>query len=462
VEPLEDSVLSAIESLYRITFVLNGLASLTGRKSMLLFSEYVALSSDSAIFEYALPVERAYGRLMDAAMRTSTTIYGIDPRGLRMLGPYSLAAYRESQWGKRYLAKATGGQFFSDNNQVSLLTKAAMDDQQGYYLLGYTPDASTFDPVTGRPKSHKTAVQVKRPGLRVRTHSGFLGEEDQLKLPAGSTNAVVASLTSPFGSSDMEVGMSSLFFNSAGLGSHVTTLLNVKAAGMTFGEEGDARTAEGDIALMVFGDNGAVLEQPAASFSKKLSGAEFDLLARNGLPFSIDLPVKKAGPCDLRLVVRDKATARIGTASQFVVVPELKAGRMTLSSIMLQADLGASEGGLALAADVRSSAALRVFRPGDTLTYGYRVLNPKPEKRTGQPKVEVKVSLYRDGKEFLSGKPVPVEVVSDPTRLLAGGDVKVGADMPPGEYVLQVNVTDLLGDKKYRTATQYIDFRVQP
>jgi hypothetical protein len=90
------------------------------------------------------------------------------------------------------------------------------------------------------------------------------------------------------------------------------------------------------------------------------------------------------------------------------------------------------------------------------------VLNPKPDKRTGQPKVEAKVSLYRDGKEFLTGKPAPVEVGSDPARLPAGGDVKIGADMPPGVYVLQVVVTDLLGDTKYRTATQYIDFRVAP
>ena len=34
------------------------------------------------------------------------------------------------------------------------------------------------------------------------------------------------------------------------------------------------------------------------------------------------------------------------------------------------------------------------------------------------------------------------------------------ADLPPGEYVLQIIVTDALADERHRTATQWIDFEL--
>ena len=38
--------------------------------------------------------------------------------------------------------------------------------------------------------------------------------------------------------------------------------------------------------------------------------------------------------------------------------------------------------------------------------------------------------------------------------------VTLGADMAPGEYVLEVTVNDLLADEKHRTATQWMDFEI--
>ena len=47
-----------------------------------------------------------------------------------------------------------------------------MDDGEGYYLIGYHPDASTFDAKTGQPKFHTLSVRLKQPGLHVRYRSG--------------------------------------------------------------------------------------------------------------------------------------------------------------------------------------------------------------------------------------------------------------------------------------------------
>ena len=45
-------------------------------------------------------------------------------------------------------------------------------------------------------------------------------------------------------------------------------------------------------------------------------------------------------------------------------------------------------------------------------------------------------------------------------RLPVGGAIQLGSDMAPGEYVLQVVVTDMLADEKHRVATQSMDFQI--
>jgi hypothetical protein len=476
--------LSALETLQRIVFVLNGLAELPGRKSILLFTEQIAMPSDSVV-EYAPAIERAHQRLLDAATRASATIYSIDPRGLVAFQPEYLSpaqtalfglrslsfVYRESQAGMRYLAEATGGQFLHDINDLSIPVRMVMNDQQGYYLLGYTPDPSTFATKAGRPKFHKIAVRVSRRGLTVRSHAGFAGVEDRQETPAppGAKSAMIAALLSPFAGGDIEVGISAVFLNTAGQGSLINTLVGVKASGLTVIEEENAWMAEGDILLMVFGENGALADERAIDINTKLSGTDYDRALNDGLLFSLPVPVKKAGPYEVRVAVRDKATGKIGTASQFVEVPELKPDRIALSGITLQTVPAVSEEQSSPSgADLRPDSALRIFRRGDAVTYGYQILNPRLLRGARQPKVEAQVRAYRDGKEVFTGKAVPVEVGADPTRLLAGGGLRLGPDMPPGDYVLQVVVTDLLADvlgadgHRNRTATQYIDFQIAP
>ena len=71
--------------------------------------------------------------------------------------------------------------------------------------------------------------------------------------------------------------------------------------------------------------------------------------------------------------------------------------------------------------------------------------------------------MFRDGKLIFTGKVQPVDVngQTDLARVAAGGALRLGTDMSPGDYVLQIVVTDLLAkDSKRRTATQWIDFEI--
>jgi len=54
------------------------------------------------------------------------------------------------------------------------ILKRAVADQKGYYLIGYRPDESTFDRVSGRRKFHHLTLKINRPGkFNVRMREDF-------------------------------------------------------------------------------------------------------------------------------------------------------------------------------------------------------------------------------------------------------------------------------------------------
>lgn len=149
----------------------------------------------------------------------------------------------------------------------------------------------------------------------------------------------------------------------------------------------------------------------------------------------------------MRVAVRDGASEMLGSASQFLQVPDLSRGRLALSSLMLP-----SAGG---------NAAVRVFPPGATVSYQYRIFNA--QAGAGQPpEIEVRTRLFRDGTEIYAGQPQPLGRAdwSDPVRVLAGGHFQLGARIAPGDYVFQLIVTDKIAGEKAQTSTQWMDFEV--
>jgi hypothetical protein len=77
-----------------------------------------------------------------------------------------------------------------------------------------------------------------------------------------------------------------------------------------------------------------------------------------------------------------------------------------------------------------------------------------------KPDIETYSRVFRDGTEIFTGKPQPMnnDVQTDLKKLVSGGVLKLGATMKPGDYVLQVVVTDKVAKT---TATQWSDFEVK-
>jgi hypothetical protein len=95
------------------------------------------------------------------------------------------------------------------------------------------------------------------------------------------------------------------------------------------------------------------------------------------------------------------------------------------------------------------------------LQYAFEIYNAKlnPAK---QPQLESRIRMFRDGKLVLDGeqKPLDLQGQTDVRHLKLSRALSVGRQMEPGDYVLQIIVTDTLANAQNAIATQYVQFEV--
>lgn len=485
----------AVGTLGALNFVVRGLRELPGRKSVILLSDGFPLYNRDQNSRRVLDSLR---RLTDLANRASVVIYTIDARGLQtpMLSAaddvggmsseqieQALDARRQelfdTQQGLQYLAQETGGFAIRNSNDLGRGIKRVLDDQKGYYLLGYVPAYSTFRPERGQRKFHKITVKVKPAGLNVRTRKGFYGIAEEEVRPARRTPAqqVVAALMSPFASGDVHLKLTSLYAHDPKAGSIVRSLLHIDPQDLTFTTKPDgSHESVIDLLAVTFTDNGRIVQQEGRSYTLNVIDRNFAELMRRGFLYTINVPVKKAGAYQLRVAVRDSSSEHVGSANQFIEVPDIGKNRLTLSGLVLTgsdpAKRKAAEQAAKQAANNQEGAvddveplagpAMRLLRRGMELDYLFRVYNAQREPKTNQVHLEAQGLLLKDGKPVFTGKPSPLDVSSQPDlrNIIAFGRLRLGTDLELGEYVLQVIITDKLAKEKYRAATQWMDFEI--
>jgi VWFA-related protein len=431
-----DDILS-VGTLGALSYVVQGLTELPGRKSVLLISDGFSLY-DPKDPSRARRLLDAVRRLTDQANRSSVVISTMDARGLQPLGltaEDSLTGVKGNQIGqlisqRRYdfnslqeglnlLAQETGGIAILNNNDLSGGIRRVLQDQSGYYLIGYRPNESTFDLHNGRRQFHKLSLKVLRPGkFKVRMRPGFFGVPDEVvkKSATTPTQQMANALISPFGETGVQVQLTSLFFANTEEGPSMRSLLHINGSDLTFTEGADHQfKTVVDILALTFGDNGIVLDAPVSrTFTILLSPELHRRALRDGLVYYLSVPIKKPGAYQLRIALRDSASRRIGSASQFVEVPDLKKDRIALSGIVVRGETASAkaktgEAQLQAASalnlseavekeNAAASPAVRRFRAGMTLEYLFFIFNARLDKVTNQPRLTTQLRMFRDGK----------------------------------------------------------------
>jgi VWFA-related protein len=478
--------LFATGTLGAINYVVRGMQDLPGRKSIMLLSDgFSMVTRDAQGFIQTDRVLQALRRLIDQANRASVVVYTMDARGLPYPGitaaddasgrtqsqlEREFADRRDhlfdTQAGLQYLARQTGGIAIVNDNDLSGGIRRILDDQS-YYLVGYEPDDSTFDPKVRR--FNRLEVKVKRPGTKVRHRSGFFGVSDERIARPQQTVAqrINYALTSPFALQDITLRLNSLFYNTPKEGTLLRSFVHIRSQDLKFSDMPDGgKKAEFDILAAAFGDNGVVIDQIAKTYTMTLTKERFESLLKYGFVYDFVFPVKKTGAYQLRIVLRDHGSDKIGSANQFVEVPNLKKDRVQLSGVVLDnvslsdwQNLSAGKPLTGVRLGPLTNTSLRQFRRGTVLSYGFTIYNAKVAPA---PNLTSQLTMFRDGKLVFQGKAQPVVPTSDANKVAINfsSALVLGTEMVPGDYVIQVTITDNLRKAKKNTATQFVQFEI--
>ncbi len=468
----------SVGTLGSLNFVIRGLRELPGRKMVVLISDGFRLFGRERDNAQVLENLR---RLTDLANRSSVVVYSIDAKGLQTLMPdastsgiprpedFSRVAQEnfDSQEGLTYIARETGGMAFLNNNDINLGIRKSLEDSRSYYLLGFDPDDEKFD-----RKYHTIKLKVTRPGLRIRTRSGFLGIADRerrrdlptvaVDTPEARNRAILGALYSPFGARDLGMQMTSFFFNSDKQGSFIRSLYQIDMSKLTFKDDPQRpgfKTVKLELIAFTFNEAGAIIDQHGRVFTLDVEPERYQIAMTKGMFYADDFVIKKPGAYQLRCVIRDPATGKLGSSGQFINVPDLSKKRLALSGLIMTVPADYKPKPELITAEVNMSPSARRFPRGGKFEYGAAVYNAKTDP-AGKANVTMQVEIYQEGKPIYQSQARPVENPGTGGRMDCGGEL-VLTGLPPGDYVFHLIVTDTLAKSKYARADQWIDFGVR-
>ncbi len=485
-----------VGTLGAIQYIVDALRDMPGRKSIVLFSDGLQLFTpaqgpvmhqsmvDVQDTENNAGIQDALHKLLDRANRAGTVIYTMHTAGLQpiVLGaddrfaPTGMsmdqrqhlldqmantrdATLVSGQQGLAYLAQETGGIFYQNGNDLNWGLDRVLEDQEGYYLIGFKPSSGTFE--HGERNYHHVSVKVTRPGLHVRSRSGFFGETDEETLPKYRTplDEMRAAMLSPFRSSDVRLRLTALYAATPKGRTVVRNLLHIDARDLTFQTRLDAttHTSESSAKIEVVAVATGIGDVPAASVAQSytvpVKGYKMEESLAEGVLYSLDVPVKKSGPYQIQIAVRDEATGKMGSASQFLEIPDLKRGRLALTSILLQQ--GDRPDGAP--ASTGATPATRQFRAGDQVEYFCLIVTGG--KKPLDHDIDAEIRVLREGKEVFRG---PANLLPmENGKLAVSGRLKLSSDMPAGDYYLGVFVAER-NSPRSGTAAQWTDFEILP
>ncbi|NOT46243.1 MAG: VWA domain-containing protein [Acidobacteria bacterium] len=503
-----------------LKYIVGNMGELPGRKSVILFSDgfqifpgvknqiaAARLMGDERTIQpnaeggfFAARTLDFLKELIALANRKSVIFYTIDARGLQttgltaadrladptLLDATALNAMQQveadrsnelfgTQQGLVYLAKETGGFAYVNQNRMSDGVQKALDDQS-YYLVAYEPDQESFDPE--KRKFNRLEVKVLRNDTNVRHRSGFFVQdeaEEKVKIDMNAPTKIMRALTSPFAMNDINLKLNALFGYSPKRGYYVHSFLHIDAADLNFTKMPSGELQSNfDILAISYGDNGAAVDKENLVGTVRLKPEVYEKLKTQGISYSFIFPVKKPGAYQMRVALMDRASKEVGSANQFVEVPNLKKNGILLSGIVLENLSMNAWKRIAGPSQVNANApippddrtdplqdtSLRKFRRGTVLRFGTELYNAKLPSLS-QSKIYMQARVFHDRELVFENNEQPINLEGQDAAAPVYTDaVQLGQNLLPGDYVLQIVVTDGLAKDKKRIAMQYVQFEV--
>jgi VWFA-related protein len=428
------------------TAILDGMRDFPGRKALLVISEGFRDTGRGGTSQWE-------DSLTQLSHRGSAVVYAVDMAAT----PNTARLDR----GLAMAARDTGGLTFDDPDVAKAVARIAQD-LSGYYLLTYRAEEFPFDLVARQPHVGKVELRAGRPGVVVRARNGVMGLGDDVE---GSDYAdVEGGFARPLNSELISDGVSArltALMTMAAKTWQVEATVHIDARDLTFtkGIDGRYRTSL-EAAASLYDADGSAVKGEVRSAGVQLTESLFQHSRTEGFDVSVVLPAPKAGAYQVRAAVRDAASGRTGSARQFVRVPDIKDGKMLMSSLVVHGEEEKDADGTEHVKDAAEAGSVRSFRPGHQITYTYNLYNVAADSGK-RSEIETVTEIWRDGVKVSVGGPKPVSFPAseNPGRRAVTGTISLGEATAPGTYLLRIAATD----KGATAATQarWIDFEVR-
>ena len=299
----------------------------------------------------------------DACNRNNTAIYAVDPRGLA-IGGFDITANISMRTSQSYLnasidtlrelAENTDGRAIVNRNDLAAGMKQIIRDSSAYYLVGYN---STQAPTDG--KFHEIKVRVKRPGVQVRARKGYW---------AYTADDVKRAVAGPKPGPPPEV-TKALDCDRADDQSPLHPHLDRQRQGRG---RPDARDAAVGAAAADARRAGATNRAASRVLATSPSG---DIVYRGSVPTELAAPGNGGiirfeappGKLDMRLTIEGDGTGTLDTEDRELVVPDLSAPEVMLSTPKVWFARNAREFTALTAGVPPAPTATREFRRTDRL-----------------------------------------------------------------------------------------------
>ncbi|HEX5084762.1 MAG TPA: VWA domain-containing protein, partial [Blastocatellia bacterium] len=464
--------------------IIRSLRNLAGRKILVLLSDGFFLGGNSSSQIYDMR------RIIDAATRAGVVIYSIDARGLVAIPPgggasepsaagdfilpgararVETSAVNAKLDGLNALARDTGGTLFKNSNDLGLGLQRVLDANETYYVLAYEPAELRRD---GR--FHKIEVRIAgRPDLTVQTRKGYLASSDKTggtgDLAEKSTERrngdkrkekspeKIAQQEKLEKEKDIREGLGSLFpmreipiemavdFIDISNGNYGALLnLHLDASQLNLSQVNGTHQDALDLVMALFDEKGKAVASLAERVNLNINPERLELALKNGFSYR-RLMALKPGFYQARVAIREEGSARMGSASKWVEVPDIAKKRLTLSGVLLSAgreDLNDLQ--LANTPYVpQPSSAMRRFKKGGAIDLMIFAYNAKIEKNTADLVIQSQVF---SGSKLVYASPIAKMAIpesSDLQRIPYAARLSLD-DFNPGSYELRLVVIDRL------------------
>jgi VWFA-related protein len=422
------------------------------------------------------------GRIADEARRAGVVIYTIDARGLvsgtidatgnvpfdadGRLENANLREIAASQDALNALAADTGGRALRNQNYFDQFINTALDETARYYLIAWRPEAG--DEKNAKLRKIKISV-TGRPELTVRSAHAFLNnsavtsatdepvskeEKGAAKREKKQDAGLSQALADFYPRQALPLQLSLIYLDTPASNTVLTSSVQAPAELLSYGEQ-EREPARLTIAGIVLNDQG----KPAASFSTelKVNPPSTNNGATNASTVIYNYPSPlKPGIYQVRVAARDERSRLLGSAMQWIVIPDLSTRQLSLSSLIVGLESVTSKG--PESGRIQWSVDKK-FAHGSHFRFITFIYNATARPVSASADLAAQVQVFRDGQAVISTPftKVTADAQTDPARIPFTAEINLGV-LQAGRYILQVTVEDRVAQK---TASQQTPFYVK-